>query len=116
MFLSIVFFKRALKDFTRALQVTVNVTSVLQTQRPILEEQVAYAMKGSTRNLDYMELLAKVIAAPEFYNFIYYSDWPKYPSSFFITKKKKRKRKNNQPVLKRLITKIIIEILFKGMI
>ena len=54
MFLSIVFFKRALKDFTRALQVTVNVTSVLQTQRPILEEQVAYAMKGSTRNLDYV--------------------------------------------------------------
>ena len=116
MFLSIVFFKRALKDFTRALQVTVNVTSVLQTQRLILEKQVAYAMKGSTRNLDYMKLLAKVIAAPEFYNFIYYSDWPKYPSSFFITEKKKRKRKNNQPALKRLITKIIIEILFKGII
>ena len=35
MFLSILFFKRALKAFTRALQVTVNVTSVLQTQRPI---------------------------------------------------------------------------------
>ena len=114
MFLSILFFKRALKAFTRALQVTVNVTSVLQTQRPILEKQVAYARKGSTRNLDYLELLAKVIAAPEFYNFIYYSDWPKYPSSFFITKKKKKK--NNQPALKRLITKIIIEILFKGII
>ena len=54
MFLSILFFKRALNAFTRALQVTVNVTSVLQTQRPILEEQVAYAMKGSTRNLDYV--------------------------------------------------------------
>ena len=116
MFLSILFFKRALKAFTRALQVTVNVTSVLQTQRLILEKQVAYAMKGSTRNLDYMELLAKVIAAPEFYNFLYYSDWPKYPSSFFITKKKKRKRKNNQPALKRLITKIITEILFKGIV
>ena len=54
MFLSILFFKRALKAFTRALQVTVNVRSVLQTQRQILEEQVAYAMKGFTRNLDYM--------------------------------------------------------------
>ena len=54
MFLSVLFFNRALKAFTRALQVTVNVTSVLQTQRPILEEQVAYAMKGSTRNLDYV--------------------------------------------------------------
>ena len=64
MFLSILFFKRALKAFTRVLQVTVNVTSVLQTQRQILEEQVAYAMKGSTRNLDYMELLAKVISDP----------------------------------------------------
>ena len=66
MFLSILFFKRALKAFTRALQVTVNVTSVLQTQRPILEEQVAYAMKGSTRNLDYVYLLAKVIVDLEF--------------------------------------------------
>ena len=61
------FFKSALEAFTRVLQVTVNVKSVLQTQRLILKEQIAYAMKGSTRNLDYMELLAKVIAAPEFY-------------------------------------------------
>ena len=67
------FFKSALEAFTRVLQVTVNVKSVLQTQRLILKEQIAYAMKGSTRNLDYKELLAKVIAAPEFYNFIYYS-------------------------------------------
>ena len=67
------FFKSALEAFTRVLQVTVNVKSVLQTQRLILKEQIAYAMKGSTRNLDYMELLAKVIAAPEFYNFIHYS-------------------------------------------
>ena len=55
------FFKRALQAFTRALQVTVNVTNVQQTQRPILEEQVAYAMKDFTKNLDYMQLLAKVI-------------------------------------------------------
>ena len=55
------------------LQVRVNVTSVPQTQRLIMKGQIAYAMKGSTRNLDYMELLAKVIAAPKFYNFIYYS-------------------------------------------
>ena len=68
-----IFFKSALEAFTRVLQVTVNVKSVLQTQRLTLKEQIAYAMKGSTRNLDYMELLAKVIAAPEFYNFIYYS-------------------------------------------
>ena len=47
-------FKRALKAFTRVLQITVNATSVLQTQRLILEEQVAYAMKGSTRSLNYM--------------------------------------------------------------
>ena len=66
------FFKSALEAFTRVLQVTVNVKSVLQTQRLILKEQIAYAIKGSTRNLDYMELLAKVIAAPEFYNFIFY--------------------------------------------
>ena len=55
------------------LQVRVNVTSVPQTQRLIMKEQIACAMKGSTTNLDHMELLAKVIAAPEFYNFIYYS-------------------------------------------
>ena len=54
MFLSILFFKRALQAFTRLLQVTVNVTHVQQTQRPILEEQVVYAMKGFTRNLDYI--------------------------------------------------------------
>ena len=66
MFLSILFFKRALKAFTRALQVTVNVTSVLQTQRQTLEEQAAYAMKGSTRNPDYVYLLAKVIVDLEF--------------------------------------------------
>ena len=54
MFLSILFFKRASQAFTRVLQATVNVTSVLQTQRLILEEQVAHAMKGSTRDLDYM--------------------------------------------------------------
>ena len=47
-------FKRALKAFTRVLLITVNATSVLQTQRLILEEQVAYAMKGSTRSLNYM--------------------------------------------------------------
>ena len=35
--------------------------------------QDSYAMKASTRNLDYMELLAKVIAAPEFCSFMYYS-------------------------------------------
>ena len=62
------FFKSVLEAFTRVLQVTINVKSVLQTQRLILKEQIAYAMKGSTRNLDYMELLAKVIASPEFYN------------------------------------------------
>ena len=66
MFLSILFFKRASQAFTRVLQATVNVTSALQTQHLILEEQVAHAMKGSTRNLDYMQLLAKVIGDPEF--------------------------------------------------
>ena len=54
MFSSILYFKSVLEAFTRVFQVTVNVTSVLQTQRLIMEEQVAYAMKGSTRNLDYM--------------------------------------------------------------
>ena len=53
-YINLIFFKRALKAFTKVLQVTVNVTSVLQTQHRILEEQVAYAMKDSTRNLDYM--------------------------------------------------------------
>ena len=63
------FFKRALKAFTRVLKITVDVTSVLQTHRLILEEQVAYAMKGSTRSLDYMLLLAKVIADPRVLKF-----------------------------------------------
>ena len=69
MFLSILFFKRALKAFTRVLKITVNVTSVLRTHRLILKEQVAYATKGSTRSLDYIYLLAKVIADPRVLKF-----------------------------------------------
>ena len=87
---------RALKAFTRVLQITVNVTSVLQTQRLILEEQVAYAM---TRSLDYMsELLAKVIADPRVLKF--YLFFTKNISPFLMAKILPPFL-HNQPALKR---------------